>query len=70
MNNKYEVNEFTEINKKIKYHIGDKVFINNKECEILFGPYDKGFHSFYEIEENGQIYSVNSKSIQKKKNKL
>ena len=51
-----------------KYNIGDTVYVNNLLCKILFGPFEKGFFSFYEVEdENNQIYSVNSKNISKKK---
>ena len=60
----YEINPI----KKVRYNIGDTVYVNNLLCKILFGTLEKGFFSFYEVEdENNQIYSVNSKNISKKK---
>ena len=52
-------------NVKKKYHVNDIVLVNNKKCKIIFGPFERGFHLFYEVEDNGQIYSVNSKNIKK-----
>ena len=66
-NNEEDYNEINSI-KKVRYNIGDTVYVNNLLCKILFGPFEKGFFSFYEVEdENNQIYSVNSKNISKKK---
>lgn len=61
--------EFNEIqNKKVRYNIGDNIIYNGLTGKILFGPYEKGFFNFYEIEdENGQIYSVNGKHLSKNK---
>lgn len=53
--------------KKTKYNINDIVYVNGLECKIIFGPFEKGFFSFYEIEDsNGKVYPVNSKDIKKK----
>ena len=66
-NNEEDYNEINSI-KKVRYNIGDTVYVNNLLCKILFGPFEKGFFSFYEVEdENNQLYSVNSKNISKKK---
>lgn len=52
--------------KKVKYNVGDIIYVNDKEGKIIFGPFEKGYFSFYEVESEGQVFTVNSKDIKKK----
>lgn len=61
-------NQYEEENalKKPRYNVNDIVYVNNEKCKIVFGPFERGFSSFYEVESNNQVFPVNLKDIKKK----
>lgn len=48
----------------MEYKVGDTVIINNKKCNLIYGPYNIALNYYFEVEdEDGKVYPINTKTI-------